>query len=166
MPPVPAKPGPEGLQHILLTIYITARSFVEQASLLVDILLLSSQKTYHFEINKSNIPISNNASFSFGSATSGSTYCLSTHSYPWNFVPGSRNGITHYFSLLDFTETAWHSKKLASFPRKSLQNSMFSSVVRNFPGMQCTVISKPPSITSVQEGRKKTITNIALVLVL
>lgn len=115
--------------------------------------------------------ISNNASFPSGVPQwAALIVCVPIYTHEILFQEAV-NSITHYFSLFDFTETAWHSKKLASFPRKSLQNSRFSSIVRNFPGMQCIVTSKPPSTTafmttSVQERRKNATTNIALVLVL
>lgn len=145
---------------------------MEQSSFQVSILLLPPQKTHHFEINKKqHTRISNNASFPLGVPLRAALIVCVPICIHEILFQEAVNSITYYFSLFDFTETACYPRKLASFPGKSLHNSRFSSFVRNFPGMQCTVTSKPPSITtfmttSVQERRKKTTTNIALVLVL
>lgn len=99
---------------------------MEQSSLQIDILLLPPQKTSLFEINKKqHTRILNDASFPLGVPLRAALIvCVPICTHEILFQEAV-NSVTHYFSLFDFTETAWYSKKLASFPRKSLHNSRF-----------------------------------------
>lgn len=98
-----------------LTIYITSRSFVEQSSLQVDILVLPPENPHHFEINKKqHTRISTNSSFPLGGPLWAALIGCEPICTLKILFQEAVNSIAHYFSLSDFSETAQHSKKLAS----------------------------------------------------